>query len=160
MSSLLYLHPKDSALFAEAKERRTLLMAQDLIKRREQVMDIADRAIDAVWPIRNGEEYVRQMQAAAEELQEIATQMSTKGISNLEQSKTYRFLGSVFSDLAPELGTELLLKAKEAYEKAEILLQGIADELEKAKLNFNFANTLRQIDPNNLQLLNEARIRY
>lgn len=37
----------------------------DLVARREEVMDKADRALDAAWPNQNTPEYVRAMQFAA-----------------------------------------------------------------------------------------------
>lgn len=134
-------------------------MTHDLIARREQVMDDAGRALDAAWPERKGDEYTLAMQTAARELESIASRMPLEGLNRTEQSRTYRYLGSVYSDLAPALGKEMLYKARESYEKAESLLAGEPDGAELAKLNFNFGNTLRQIDPNNVQLLAEARNR-
>ncbi|UCE49667.1 MAG: hypothetical protein JSW47_05875, partial [Phycisphaerales bacterium] len=124
------------------------------------VMDRADRALDAVWPERKGVDYVREMQSAAEELKEIVSAMRKKGDELIEQSRTYRYLGSVYSDLAPALGKKMLTEARNAYSKAETLLKDCDDELERAKLNFNFANTLRQIDPDNFEQLQEAKRRF
>ncbi len=134
-------------------------MESDLIQQREQVMNEADRVLDAAWPERTGAEYTRAMQSAAAALESIAAAMARRDINKTEQSRTYRYLGSVYSDLTPAVGAEMLLKAKEAYEKAEALLAGEPDELERAKLNFNFGNTLRQIDPSNAGLLQEAKRR-
>jgi hypothetical protein len=66
----------------------------------------------------------------------------------------------VYSDLAPALGKKMLIKARDAYLRAEALLEGCGDEVEKAKLNFNFGNTLRQIDPNDVEQLREAEHRF
>lgn len=122
-------------------------------------MGRADRALDAAWPARVGEDYVREMRRAVDGLVSIAAEMQAKGFDRVEQSRTYRHLGSVYSDLEPALGKEMLIKAKEAYHTAETLLEGQSDELERAKLNFNFANTLRQIDPNDIEQLQEAKQR-
>ena len=54
----------------------------------------------------------------------------------------------------------MLGRAKESYIKAEKLLEDCDDEMAIAKLNFNYANTLRQIGPNNLDLLQEAKSRF
>lgn len=132
-------------------------MGQDLIRLREQVMDRADRALDAAWPARIGDDYVREMQWAASELENIAAKMQAANFDRVEQCRSYRFLGSVYADLEPALGKEMLHKAKQAYQIAENLLQDQSDELERAKLNFNFGNTLRQIDPNDIELLRKAR---
>ena len=99
-------------------------MELDLITRRERVMDLADSALDAAWPERKGSEYVGAMQAAAKELEEIAAEMKAKGVEPVEQSRACRYLGSIYSDLAPALGKEMLIKAKEAYQMAEAFLEG------------------------------------
>jgi len=135
-------------------------MGQDLIERREQAMDNADRALDAAWPRRVGDEYVCAMRAAAGELEEIASKMKAARMEGLEQSRLYRYLGSVFSDLAPALGKEMLSKAKAAYQEAEELLRGEKDEFKRAKHNFNYGNTLRQLDPNDMRQLEEAKERF
>ena len=134
-------------------------MKQSLVTRRDQVMARADAALDAAWPARLGDEYVREMRWAAAELETIAAKMRAKSVDPIEQIRTYSNLGSVYADLEPALGKEMLLRAKTAYQAAEALLEGNTDELERAKLNFNFANTLRQIDPNDLQQLQEAKSR-
>jgi len=74
--------------------------------------------------------------------------------------RTYRHLGSVYADLEPAQGKEMLIKAKGAYQLAEDLLRGETDGLERAKLNFNYANTLRQLDPNDIRQLEEAKERF
>ena len=122
-------------------------------------MDLADRALDAAWPERYGADYVRKMLSAANELEEIAVEMQAERVEPVEQSRAYRYLGSIYSDLAPSLGKEMLIKAKGAYQMAEGFLEGYDDELERAKLNFNFGNTLRQVDPNDIAQLQEAEER-
>jgi len=135
-------------------------MDKILIDRRERAMDRADRALDAAWPHRTGADYVAEMQGAAEELEQIAATMQQDGGDPVEQSRSYSYLGSVYSDLAPTLGKKMLFQAKDAYLKAEALLKDCDDPLAHAKLNFNFANTLRQIDPNNVEQLQEAKRRF
>ena len=135
-------------------------MTSDLVARREEVMDRADRALDKAWPDRKGQEYVSEMESAAKELEGIAVEMQVAGIEPVEQSRTYRYLGSVYSDLAPALGKQLLMKSRDAYQKAETLLGVHGDVLEQAKLDFSFANTLRQLDPNDTKRLQEAERRF
>jgi hypothetical protein len=136
-----------------------MLMSTNLVELREAAMDRADRALNAVWPQRTGAEYVREMQAAEQALKDIAKAMAESNTDPVEQSKVYRYLGSIHSDLAPALGHDELLEAKALYEKSEALLEGCSDPLERAKLNFNYANTLRQVDPDNADLLTEAKQR-
>ncbi len=123
-------------------------------------MNRADRALDKAWPERKGQEYVQAMESAARELLAIAGDMKVKGVDPVEQSRTYRYLGSVYSDLAPALGKNILTRASDAYQMAETLLEGHGDPLERAKLDFNFGNTLRQIDPNDAEQLREAERRF
>jgi len=134
-------------------------LSDPLVERREQAMDRADRALDKAWPKREGPDYVRDMESAARELEEIAIEMKASSLEPVEQTRTYRYLGGVYSDLAPALGKELLLKARDAYRNAEALLEGHADALERARLDFNFGNTLRQLDPNDAEQLREAERR-
>ena len=146
-------------IFGQA-EGGCLVMVNALINRREQAMDRADRAVDAAWPQRTGPDYEHEMREAAQELEAIASEMRAAGLDRIEQSRTYRYLGSVYADLEPALGKGVLVKAREAYQFAEALLQGESNESERAKLNFNYANTLRQLDPDNIELLQEAEQRF
>lgn len=132
----------------------------DLVKRREETMNRADRAVDKAWPERKGQEYVREMESAAKELERIASEMQAAGVEPVEQSRVYRYLGSVYSDLAPAQGKQLLVKSRDAFRKAESLLGTHGDALERAKLDFNFGNTLRQLDPNDSEQLREAERRF
>ena len=135
-------------------------MKPDLLKRREQAMDRADRALNKAWPERKGEEYVREMESAAGELERIAREMHASGIDQVEQSRTHRYLGSVYADLSPAQGKQSLMKSRDAYRKAESLLGKHGDALERAKLDFNFGNTLRQLDANDIGQLQEAERRF
>jgi hypothetical protein len=134
-------------------------MRPDLIELRKQALDRADRALEAAWPARLGDDYVREMLWAVGQLEAIAGEMQAKDFDQAEQSRTYNQLGTLYADLGPALGKEMLLKARKSYQVAETLLAGQPDDLERAKLNFNFANTLRQIDPNNMEQLQEAKQR-
>lgn len=135
-------------------------MEPNLVARREKVMDQADRALDKAWPERKGQEYVREMESAAKELESISAEMQASDIEPVEQSRARRYLGSIYADLAPALGAQMLAKSIDAYRKAEMLLAGCRDALEQARLDFNLGNTLRQLDPNNVQQLQEAERRF
>lgn len=134
-------------------------MSDDLIARREQAMDHADKLIEKAWPERKGAAYLQGMQLVASKLVKTVAEMQACGIHAVEQSRTYRYLGSVCSDLAPALGKRMLEEAREAYLKAEALLEGHEDPLEHAKLDFNLANTLRLLDANDIDQLQEAERR-
>lgn len=134
-------------------------MSQHLIRQRESAMDRADAAVDAAWPERRGDRFISEMQSSADELKSIAVAMKNEGTEPIDISRTYRYLGSIYSDLAPALGNRMYSKSRDSYLKAEKFLQGYDDDLERAKLNFNYANTLRQMDPNNIDQLQEAKTR-
>jgi hypothetical protein len=134
-------------------------MSDVLVKRRDDVLAIADRALQAVWPERKGDDFVRTTRWAVSELEAIAAEMLKQCLDPVERSRTYRHLGGLYADLEPTLGREMLLKAKEAYQSAEALLEGQSDELERAKLNYNFANTERHIDLNDVDQLQDAKRR-
>lgn len=135
-------------------------MSQHLINQREDAMDRADAAVSAAWPERKGEKYVKEMQFAADELQNIAVSMEKEGVDSVEISRTFRYIGSIYADLAPALGNSMYTKSKDVYLRSEKLLEGCTDDLERAKLNFNYGNTLRQMDPNNIDQLQEAKNRF
>jgi hypothetical protein len=135
-------------------------MSQNLIRQRENAMDRADAAVNSAWPERTGESYVKEMQSVANELQNVAVSMENEGIGYMELSRTFRYLGSIYADLAPALGNSMYSKSKDHYLKAEKLLKGCDDDMEVARLNFNYANTLRQMDPNNIDQLQEAKARF
>ena len=132
----------------------------ELIARRESAMNRADRALDKAWPKRLGEDYVREMQSAAKDLESIVEKMHTFGVKPVETSRTYRYIASIYSDLEPALGKQMLTTAMRAYSQAEIQLEGQDDALEHAKLDFNFGNLLRQFDPNDIDKLREAERRF
>ena len=132
----------------------------ELVERRESTMDRADRALNKAWPERTGEDYVREMQSAATDLESIVKEMHVFGVEPVETSRTYRYIGSVYSDLALALGKPMLTTAMQAYSQAENQLEGHDDKLEHAKLDFNFGNSLRQFDPNDIDKLREAERRF
>ena len=72
-------------------------MGQDLIRHREQVMDRADKALDAAWPARTGDDYVRVMQWAVSELKSNAAAMHKQGVDPVERvaSLALRIVGRV-----------------------------------------------------------------
>ncbi len=122
-------------------------------------MDRADEALKK-WPQRLGDPYVQVMEAEASELAQLADEMQSAGVGKVEVGRTHRYLGSVYSDLAPALGKQMLLKAMQAYGESEGFLGGCEDPLEQAKLDFCVANALRQYDRNDVGRLEEAERKF
>lgn len=132
---------------------------RELVRQRDETMARADAAHAADWPARSSAEFLRVTEWAAGELRRIADSMASGKANALERARTLRHLAGLYWDLAPARGPEQLLEAEGIYREAEHLLQGTHDEEEFAKLDYNLANTLRQIDPNDADRLNEARVR-
>lgn len=130
-----------------------------LIAQRERAMALADRLVEEAWPARKGADYVRGMTRVAEELAVLAAELAQLGAPALEVSRTHSNLGSVLSDLAPALGDEQLARALEAFREAERLLAGVDDAMAHAKLQFNLANSLRQLGKGDPATLDEAERR-
>jgi hypothetical protein len=134
-------------------------MIELVILQRKSAMDSVEKALDARGVLKPGDEPKRILKAAMLDLEGIAAQLRAFGASPLEVCKTLRYLGSVRSDLAQVEGPAMLLKARAAYVQAEAELAKQPDILEGALLDFNFANTLRAIDRNSRELLDEAMAR-
>lgn len=122
-------------------------------------MDAAGRASNAAWPARRGKAFVEAMQSAESELREIAAAMEAAGTAAVERSRVHRYRGNILSGLAPALGSELLSAAWGAYSRAEALLEGSSEPVERATLNLDLAGTLRQMGANDPGLLQEAERR-
>lgn len=123
-------------------------------------MQRADRALDAAWPARASQEFVTETMACGEALKSLCARMQAERLDAVEQSRTHRLLGALYADLEPALGKTMLSRAVAAYAVAEDLLVGQEDELERAKLNFNYANALRLLDPDDIRRLEEAKQRF
>jgi nucleoside 2-deoxyribosyltransferase len=134
-------------------------MINQLIAIREILMDKADEVLNSVWPDRTGTFFTNEMKNILNQMISLVHKMENSGIGELELSKTYSYIGQISSDLSPALGNSMLLKARDSYLKSEKLLQNCNDEMAVAKLNFNFANTLRQIDSTDIYNLLDAKRR-
>ncbi len=130
-----------------------------LIADRERIMDTVDQALDRAWPHRTGSDFERAMNRAAEELEGVIQSMEIAGVTGIELSRAFRYLGSIYSDLVPARGPGLWASAERAYRAAEGQLANSSDGLERAKLDFNYANALRQIDANDRARLEDAQRR-
>lgn len=135
-------------------------MTNALIRQRDNIVQRADRALDAAWPARTSPEFVTETLACGEALRSLCTRMQAEHLDAVEQSRTHRLLGALYADLEPALGKPMLAKALSAYAVAEDLLLGREDGLEQAKLNFNYANALRLLDPDDIHRLEEAKQRF
>ncbi|MCB0291162.1 MAG: hypothetical protein KDH97_12970 [Calditrichaeota bacterium] len=131
-------------------------MVQALLDRRQEVMARVMQVREDNWPERNGADYINQMEAAAGELAEIAELLRQNAAPRLEQSRTHAYIGSVRSEMEPALGKKALDLAMQAFGIAEGYLRGDEDPIYLASLDFNIANTLRQIPGMDLGIVVEA----
>lgn len=135
-------------------------MTPDQLKRREALLTRNDAALDR-WPQRSGKDFVREMTAVAKGLEALAREVDTAQGDQLERSRNWRFVGNAYFDLANAKDLELLKLAADAYKKAEALLAGIDNAIEKMKLDYSYGHALFHLsDAKDLALVQEARRRY
>ena len=135
-------------------------MPTDPIARRERALARHDSALER-WPNRAGPDFAAELTAVADELGKIAAALDASNEDQLERSRTWRFVGDALFDLARGIEPEPLKRAATAYDCAEKLIDGVDAPLDRAKLDFNYANILRGMSQGrNRALLEEALLRY
>jgi hypothetical protein len=135
-------------------------MTPTQLKHREALLARNDAALDR-WPQRTGQDFIREMTEVVEELEALSREADTARGDQLERSRNWRFVGNVCFDLANAKDLDLLKRAADAYKKAEALLAGIDNTVEKMKLDYSYGHALFHLsDAKELTLLQEARRRY
>jgi len=130
------------------------------LQRREAAVDRQDAAL-AAHPDRQGPEFVAELEAVVRELEALANDARAFPGDPVEQSRTWSSLGGAYYDLGAPRDPALLQKSVRAYERAEALLDGVDAPLVRAKLDFNFANTLRALGAiGDTDKFREALLRY
>jgi hypothetical protein len=108
-----------------------------------------------------GEVFTAEMKAVVAELAQIAEEGQASPRNSLECGRTWRYLGDALFDLARGKDAALLAMGARAYRHAEGLLEGTGDHVEQAKLDFNYANTLRGLGAGTDRILMEqAKAHY
>jgi nucleoside 2-deoxyribosyltransferase/tetratricopeptide (TPR) repeat protein len=129
-------------------------------ERRDQVAARHDDAL-ARWPTREGSGFQQALQSVVDELRTIATAADAPGVDRVELSKAYRWLGDACFDLGLGKHKPMLDEGLLAYHRADELLEGADAPIERAKLNFNYGNTLRGLSGgSDVRLLEAAQTRY
>jgi hypothetical protein len=135
-------------------------MNPSLMKRREALLKRNDAALDR-WPGRTGKDFVAEMTAIAKELEALAREVDVGRGDPLERSRNWRYVGNAYFDLANAKDLAHLKLSAGAFQKAEALLAGIDNSIEKMKLDYSYGNTLFHLsDGKDIQMLQEARRRY
>jgi len=135
-------------------------MKAKLRERRGTAAERHDVALSR-YPTREGSIFEGELCAVVAELTDVAAAADVPSSDPVEVAKTYRWLGDAYFDLARGRDEAAMTFGSRAYQRAEDLLAGAEAPLEKAKLNFNYGNTLRGLSQGfHVGLLEAAQIRY
>ena len=135
-------------------------MIPQLRDRRDRAAEHHDAALMR-FPNREGDGFTRELQQVVEELHAVVKTADEPSSDPVEVSKTYRWLGDAYFDLARGKDVALLARGAEAYQRGEELLADSDAPLERAKLDFNYGNTLRGLsEGTDVGFLEAAQTRY
>jgi len=135
-------------------------MIRQLRERRDRATERHDAAL-ARNPSREGEVFTQELQGVVKELLLVAETADDPSSDPVEVSKTYRWLGDAYFDLARGMDVDMLTRGAQAYQRSEELLADAEAPLEWAKLDFNYGNTLRGLSEGmDIGLLEAAQTRY
>jgi hypothetical protein len=130
------------------------------LQRRAALVARSDAALER-WPQRTGREFTREMSAVASGLEALAAEADAAGGNRLERCRTWRFAGLVAFDLGNGKELPEMRRAVDAFRKADALLEGIDNPLERTKLDYSFGHALFHLcDGKDIGLAREARDRY
>jgi hypothetical protein len=128
--------------------------------RREELVKRHDRALDSD-PSRSTPAFQTAVQQVAEELEEIIRSSPEAASDPVELARTHRNVAQAYDDLARGGLREIIPLAVGHYEAAQRLLRGSGANIERAKLDANYANTLYlQSGGEDLTLMEAAESRY
>ena len=135
-------------------------MIRQLRERRDRATEHHDAAL-ARNPSREGDVFTQELQGVIKELRLVAETADDPSSDPVEVSKTYRWLGDAYFDLARGKDVDTLMLGAQAYQRSAELLADAEAPLEKAKLDFNYGNTLRGLsEGTDIGLLEAAQTRY
>ncbi|MGH2670623.1 MAG: hypothetical protein ACRDH5_16195, partial [bacterium] len=135
-------------------------MNRQLRDRRDGAAERHDVAL-ARYPTRQGDAFQRALQAVVAELVAVTQAADDPGSDPVEVAKAYRWLGDAYFDLGLGKDETALTRGSQAYHRAEELLAEAEAPVEKAKLDFNYANTLRGLSGGfDVGLLEAAQTKY
>ncbi len=128
------------------------------LRRRETLIARSDAALER-WPGRAQPEFATEMGTVAAALEALAQAMAGDR-DTVELSRTWRWAGNAYFDLAAGKERHALEQAAQAYQHAEEALANATDAQEQVKLNYCFGKTLLQLcDGKDLGLATQARAR-
>ena len=135
-------------------------MNRTLRERRDSVGKRHDAALERD-PSRATNWFETELRAVVEELERICEAADSSGSDPVEVAMTFRWLGDALFDLGRGEDKGLLGRAAQAYDRSEALLEEEEAPVEQAKLDCNYANTLRCLSGGeDVGLLEAAELRY
>ena len=112
-------------------------------------------------PQRTGQDFLLEMTAVAEALETLAREADSAGGDQLERSRTWRYVGNAYFDLANATDFGRLQLAIDAYRRSDALLSGTGNASERTKLDYYYGHALLHLSAGtDLPLLRESQSRY
>jgi hypothetical protein len=135
-------------------------MNQQLREKRDRAFRRHEDALNN-FPARDGDIFHKELQTVIKELEAVVKTADKPDSDPVEVAKAYRWLGDAYYDFGLGKDESALTRSSLAYQRSEELLSSSQAPLEKAKLDFNFGNTLRGLSKGfDVALMEAAQLRY
>ena len=139
------------------------MMTRTQLRQRDRLLTRHESAL-AQWSDRSGSDFQRAITEVARELDRLAREADATRGDCLERARTWRHAGNAYFDLGNGQDAAQLRLAATAFQKAETLLQGIDDPIEKMKLDLSYGRALlhqfRLSKGNEAAFAQQARLRH
>jgi hypothetical protein len=131
-------------------QERGETMDSDLLKRREALIGRHNAAMER-WPQRSGTAFQTELAQVAIALEAVARETADRDGNELEISRTWRWAGMAWYDLARSREPEWLHRACSTYRQAAAYLDAETDPVDASKLEYCYGRALlslsNQTDP-------------
>ena len=135
-------------------------MSPAQLNKREKILQQLWAAQDRAAPNYESPELAAAGQTAANALERLLSE-NADAKPSVEVGLTWRYAGDAWFCASAKTNQDHIRRSLGAYERAEALLRDSGRELDLAKLRFNYANALRQVDGDaNLPALQKAQRLY
>jgi hypothetical protein len=113
------------------------------------------------WPESGDLGYLLRAESAVADLEALVKEMDDSCPDRLERARNWRHVGNAYADLSQKAGLEWLDEAIASYKRAEMLLAGIQNPIERMLLSYNYGNALfGRSRRNDLWTVEEAREKF
>lgn len=138
-------------------------MTRTQLRHRDRLFARHEAALSR-WPDRSGSEFMREMRVVVQEIELLAREAHATRGDRLESARTWRYVANAYFDLGNGRDPAPLRFAVNAFQKAETLLQGIDNPIEKMKLDFSYGRVLLHLfhlsEGKEVSFAQEARLRH